>query len=81
MAGRTVALTTVEVDGDPEQLRRSGRHVEEECRTENEGNDPGVVSATGYVRGDLVQAIHPSYEDCLAGDLAELIAPACSHRA
>jgi hypothetical protein len=30
MAGRTVALTTVKVYGDPEQVGGSGRHVEEE---------------------------------------------------
>jgi hypothetical protein len=29
MAGRTVALTTVEVDGDPSQVGGGGRHVEE----------------------------------------------------
>jgi hypothetical protein len=44
MAGRTVALTTVEVDGNPEQVGGSGRHVEEREGSENYGNNSGVVA-------------------------------------
>jgi hypothetical protein len=48
MAGRTVALTTVKVHGDPEQVGGSGRHMEEERRAADESR---TVSATQYVRG------------------------------